>query len=124
MRLLLAPLIVALATPALAVPVAPEAPTGPEVSIPFFGQDGWSDYRIDGTRGIYLVSKTDGKWYYLHVQPDCSRLAQAQTFSVDTAGSSGPLDNKAAIVVEGQRCLISSVTRSPVPPGYKTLRLK
>ncbi|MBA2934753.1 hypothetical protein HZF05_11660 [Sphingomonas sp. CGMCC 1.13654] len=122
MRLLLAPLLALSAAPALAVPVAPEAPTGPEVSIPFFGQDGMSDYRIDGTRGIYLLSATDGKWYYLHVQPNCPRLAQAQGFGVDTAGPGGPLDNKAVIVVEGQRCLLSSVTRSPVPPGYKTLK--
>jgi len=122
MRLLLGPLIAVLATPAVAVPVAPQAPAGPEVSIPFFGQDGMSDYRIDGTRGIYLLSKTDGKWYYLHVQPECPRLAQAEGFSVDTAGPGGPLDNKATIRVEGQRCLLSSVTRSPAPPGYKTLK--
>jgi hypothetical protein len=122
MRLLLASLIAAVSAPALAVPVAPQAPSGPEVAIPFFGQDGMSDYRIDGARGIYLLSATNGQWYYLHVQPDCPRLAQAQGFSVDTAGPGGPLDNKATITVEGQRCLLSSVTRSPVPPGYKTLK--
>jgi hypothetical protein len=104
-----------------AVPVAPQAPNGPEVSLPFFGQDGLSDYRIDGTRGIYLLSQTDGTWVYLHVQPDCPRLAQVDGFSVDTGGS-GELDNKSAIIVGGQRCLLSSVTASPPPPGRKTLK--
>ena len=121
MRLLSAALIATLPGPALAVPHAAEAPTGPETAIPFFGQDGMSDYRIDGTRGIYLLSKTDGKWYYLHVQPDCPRLAQVEGFGVDT-GPGGRLDRTSTITVEGQRCLLSSVTRSPVPPGYKTLK--
>ncbi|WBO23023.1 hypothetical protein [Sphingomonas abietis] len=111
-----------IATPTLAVPRAAEAPTGPEVTIPFFGEDGTSDYRIDGERGIYLLSATDGQWYYLHVSPDCPRLASARGFSIDT-GPNGQLDRSSTIMVEGWRCLLSSVTRSPVPPGYKTLHL-
>jgi hypothetical protein len=114
MHLLLAALLAA-------VPVAPEAPTGPEVRLPFFGADGLSDYRIDGERGIYLLSQTDGQWYYLHVRPKCPRLAAANGFRVDT-GASGQLDRSSAIVVQGFRCQLTSVTHSPVPPGYKTLK--
>lgn len=121
MRRLTMMLAMLCATPALAVPRAAKAPSGPEVAVPFFGADGTSDYRIDGERGIYLLSATDGKWYYLHVAPDCPRLAAARGFSVDT-GPSGRLDRSSTIMAEGERCLLSSVTRSPVPPGYKTLK--
>ncbi len=121
MRPLLASFAVAAAFPALAVPRAAEAPSGPDVSIIEFQQDGMSDYRIDGKRGIYVLAAGDGRWYYLHVLPNCPRLAAADGFSVDT-GPNGRLDRQSVITVQGQRCMLSSVTRSPVPPGYKTLK--
>jgi hypothetical protein len=122
MRLLLASLIVILATPALAVPVVPEAPTGPEETILDFQRDGMSDYRIDGTRGIYVLAAGNGHWYYLHVTPACSRLAAADGFDVTTYGPDGRLDRDSVIRAQGQLCRLSSVTASPVPPGYKTLK--
>jgi hypothetical protein len=122
MRLLLAPLIAILSTPAFAVPVAPEAPSGPEETILDFHRDGMSDYRIDGTRGIYVLAAGNGRWYYLHVLPDCSRLAGADGFDVTTFGPDGRLDRDSVIRAQGQFCHLSSVTASPVPPGYKTLK--
>jgi hypothetical protein len=113
MRLLLASLL--LATPALAVPKAPP-PTGPEAVILGFRQDGLVDYRIDPPHGIYMRAM-NGKWYYLHVRPNCPRLASAYGFGVDT-GPQGQLDRYATITVEGQRCWLDSVTASPAPPGY------
>jgi hypothetical protein len=118
MRFLLASLLL-LATPALAVPTAPE-PTGPEAVIMGFRQDGLVDYRIDPPHGIYMRAM-DGKWYYLHVRPDCPRLASARGFGVD-AGPQGQLDRYAIIAVEGQRCWLKSVTVSPPPPGYDERR--
>jgi hypothetical protein len=122
MRLLLASLIATLASPALAVPIALHAPTGPEETILDFQRDGMSDYRIDGTRGIYVLAAGNGRWYYLHVMPNCPRLASADGFSVSTFGPDGRLDRDSIISVQGQRCMLSSVTASPVPPGYKTLK--
>lgn len=122
MRSLLASLIALLATPALAVPVAQQAPGGPEQVIDDFQTDGMSDYRIDGTRGIYVLAAGNGRWYYLHVMPACSRLAGADGFDVTTYGPDGRLDRDSVIRAQGQVCHLSSVTASPVPPGYKTLR--
>lgn len=104
------------------MPVAPEPPTGPETAIIEFQQDGMSDYRIDGDRGIYVLAAGDGHWYYLKVLPDCPRLSSVNGFSVDT-GPNGRLDRQSVIRVEGQRCMLSSVVRSPPPPGRKTLHL-
>jgi hypothetical protein len=117
MRILLAPLLLLIAAPALAVPKGPE-PTGPEAVILDFRHDGLVDYRIDPPHGIYLRSVSDGKWYYLHVRPDCPRLASADGFGVET-GPQGRLDKFSTITVQGQRCWLTSVTTSPTPPGYK-----
>jgi hypothetical protein len=122
MRLLLAPLIALLAAPAVAVPVAPQAPSGPEETILDFQRDGMSDYRIDGARGIYVLAAGNGRWYYLHVQPSCSRLASADGFDATTFGPGGRLDRDSLIRVQGQVCHLTSITASPVPPGYKTLK--
>ncbi|PXA83713.1 hypothetical protein DMC47_42575 [Nostoc sp. 3335mG] len=122
MGLLLASLIALFAAPAMAVPVAPQAPTGPEVVLDDFQTDGMSDYRIDGTRGIYVLAANDGRWYYLHVEPSCSRLAGADGFDVTTYGPDGRLDRDSLIRAQGQVCHLTSVTPSPVPPGYKTLK--
>jgi hypothetical protein len=122
MRLLLAPLIALLAAPAVAVPVAPQAPNGPEETILDFQRDGMSDYRIDGARGIYVLAAGNGRWYYLHVQPSCSRLAGADGFDITTYGPDGRLDRDSLIRAQGQICHLTSVTASPVPPGYKTLK--
>jgi len=122
MRLLLTPLIAFVAMPAMAVPVAPQAPSGPEETILDFQRDGMSDYRIDGTRGIYLLAAGNGRWYYLHVAPNCARLAAADGFDVTTYGPDGRLDRDSLIRVQGRICQLTSVTGSPVPPGYKTLK--
>lgn len=117
MRCLLAALL--FSTPALAVPQAPAAPTGPETAIIGFRQDGMADYRIDPPRGIYLRASSDGKWYYLHVRPNCPRLAAADGFGVET-GPGGRLDKFSTITVQGDRCWLTSVTPSPEPPGYRS----
>jgi hypothetical protein len=122
MRLLLASLILTIATPVSAEPVAPEAPTGPEEAILDFQRDGISDYRIDGNRGIYVLAAGNGRWYYLHVERSCSRLSAADGFDVTTFGPDGRLDRDSVIRAQGQLCRLSSVTASPVPPGYKTLK--
>jgi hypothetical protein len=122
MRLLPAPLIALVAMPVAAVPVAPQAPSGPEEVINDFQTDGMSDYRIDGARGIYVLAAGNGRWYYLHVQPSCSRLAGADGFDVTTYGPDGRLDRDSIIRAQGQVCHLTSVTASSVPPGYKTLK--
>jgi hypothetical protein len=119
MRTLLAALL--LATPALAVPPASTPPTGPEAVILGFRQDGLADYRIDPPLGIYLRASSDGKWYYLHVRPNCPRLAAADGFSVET-GPQGRLDRYSTITVQGERCWLTSVTPSPAPLGYGDYR--
>jgi hypothetical protein len=120
MRALFAALLIA--TPALTVPQAPEPPTGPEAVVLGFRQDGLTDYRIDGKRGIYLRAQ-DGHWYYLRVRPECPRLAAADGFGVET-GPAGRLDKYSTISVQGQRCWLSSVVRSPEPPGYRSGKRK
>ena len=122
MRLLLASLIAAIPAPLLAMPVAPHVPSGPEQVIDDFQTDGMSDYRIDGARGIYVLAAGNGRWYYLHVQPSCSRLASADGFDATTFGPGGRLDRDSLIRVQGQVCHLTSITASPVPPGYKTLK--
>jgi hypothetical protein len=122
MKIVLALLCSCLAASAFAkVPVAPVAPDGPEAAILYFRQDGMVDYRIDGPRGIYLLSQHDG-WFYLKPEGDCPRLAASDSFGVET-GPQGRLDRYSAIIVQGWRCQLASVVRSPMPPGWRAKHL-
>ncbi|HET8613129.1 MAG TPA: hypothetical protein VFL92_10225 [Sphingomonas sp.] len=101
---------------ALVLAAAPAPPPGREATILGYAQDGPVDYRIDGQRGIWVRAE-NGNWYYLHIQGPCPRLAPQSAFSVET-GPQGQLDRYSVIHVEGDRCLLSSVTTSAPPPGY------
>ena len=74
-------------------------------------------YKRDGERALYVQSSV-GRWYLVEFQGgDCPRLVSANGIGFD-AGPSNRLDNTSAVVADGVRCPIASVTRSAAPPRH------
>jgi hypothetical protein len=93
----------------------PSAPAERESYVPYAGSDGIVGFKADGARGVYIRSLTGG-WYYARTANRCGRLRSATSLGFITRGSED-LDRFGAIVAEGQYCPLTSVTRSPPPPG-------
>ncbi len=105
-------LAAALAAPALAVP-----PTAgrEEVSIPFVSQPrSIRSFKAAGDDLVYLRDRR-GRWYRARLGGACLGLRWANAVGYDTRGGLS-LSRGGAILVEGQRCLIVSLTRSEAPP--------
>lgn len=109
--LLIAPLLLA-AVPALAERTP--TPIGQEAAIPFADRDGIQDYRAIDDRGLYIRSIT-GEWYYARTIGKCPRLQSANAIGFATAPG-GKLDRTGALVAQGWRCQLDSLTRSGAPP--------
>jgi hypothetical protein len=109
--LLIAPLMLT-AVPALAEDAHPRV--GEETSIPFADRDGIQDYKADADRGLYIRSIT-GEWYYARTMGKCARLQSANAIGFATAPG-GKLDRTGALVAQGWRCQLDSLTRSEAPP--------
>lgn len=85
-----------------------------EAAIPFVSKDGIQDFKADGNRGLFIQS-INGNWYYAKTMGPCSRLQTAITLGFETAGVD-ELDKHGAIIAQGWRCPLKSVTRSEAPP--------
>ncbi|HEX8224058.1 MAG TPA: DUF6491 family protein [Allosphingosinicella sp.] len=117
MKYLLLPLAAASAAPALA---APPAPAGAEASIPFVSQPrSIRSFRAAGNDILYLQDRR-GRWYRAELGGPCIGLPWANVIGYDTRGLS--LGRGDSILVEGQRCLITSLTRSEAPPRKRKRR--
>ncbi len=96
-----------------AVPVSAAASeTAPEVRIRNIGS--LLETVPDPRRGVYIRAY-DGRWYYARTQGDCPRLTATARLRLN--GSPGNhFDRNSAIVADGWRCLVTSVTHSEGPP--------
>ena len=110
--LFLAAAAAAAAVPALAAPPPPEPE---QVSIPFAGHRGAiRNFEAAGNHVLYLEDR-HRRWYRAELGGACWGLKWAHAVGYDTRGGLS-LDRFGAILVEGERCPILSLTRSDGPP--------
>ena len=94
---------------------ASPASHGEEVSIPFVSQPrAIRSFKAPSDDVVYLKDR-QGRWYRAEVGGPCIGLRWANVIGYDMRGSLS-LARGGAILVEGQRCLIVSLTRSEAPP--------
>ena len=99
----------------LAACTTAEAPLAAgETSIPYFGTTGILEWRAAGEDALYIRGDT-GRWYLVRTSGLCSRLRSATTLGYETRGVR-QIDRFTTLLVEGQRCPVASVVRSPPPP--------
>lgn len=102
----------------LAVLLAAAAPAGPpreEVSIPFVSQPrSIRSFKAPSDDLLYLRDRR-GRWYRAEIGGPCIGLSWANVIGYDTRGRLS-LGRGDSILVEGQRCMIVSLTRSDPPP--------
>ena len=95
--------------------VATSAPPGPETNIPFVRSRGVLDWQAAGDDSLY-VRGYNGRWYYVRTSNRCVRLRDALTIGFAASGSD-QLDRFGAIVAQGMRCPVASVTFAAAPPA-------
>lgn len=112
MKALLLPLAAALAVPAAA---SPGEPPREEASIPFVTHPRAIRSFKAPTDDLLYLRDRQGRWYRAEIGGPCVGLSWANVIGYDTRGSLS-LSRGSSIVVEGRRCLITSLTRSDPPP--------
>jgi hypothetical protein len=100
--------------PALLAAAAVAPPPGEETVIPFVRSRGVLDWRADGDDSLY-VRGYNGRWYYVRTMNPCPRLRDALTLGFVATGSD-QLDRYSAILAQGMRCPVASVTYAAAPP--------
>ena len=105
-------------TPLLALLAAAASPADPpgreEVSIPFVSQPrSIRSFNAPADDLVYLQDRR-GRWYRAEIGGPCIGLRWANVLGYDTRGLS--LSRGDSLLVEGQRCMIVSLTRSDPPP--------
>jgi hypothetical protein len=98
--------------PATAVGDAPK-----ETYIPYANRDGIVEWEAVGNDILYVHALTGG-WYIVRTLGGCSHLRTAVSLGFQTSVE-GELDRNSAILAEGQRCPVASVTRTSGPPPRK-----
>ena len=118
MKFILPLLAAAAASPALAAPPLPERE---EVSIPFVSQPrSIRSFKAPQDDLVYLKDR-QGRWYRAELGGACFGLRWANAIGYDTRGSLS-LSRGGSILVEGQRCMIVSLTRGDPPPRKRGKR--
>jgi hypothetical protein len=101
--------------PALLVAAAAAPPPpGTETNIPFVHSRGVLDWQAAGDDSLY-VRGYNGRWYYVRTSNRCPRLHDALTLGF-VVSANDQLDRFGAIVAQGMRCPIASVTFAAAPP--------
>lgn len=96
---------------------------GVETQIVFPTQGAIRNFEPDGNDGLWLEDR-QRRWYYAEIAGDCQELNFAQAIGFDTRGALW-LDRFSAILVNGERCLISSLMTAEKPlPRKERLRLR
>lgn len=96
-------------------PAAAQAARADGDSIPFAGQSGIRSWTASDDHTLYLQS-AQGQWYDVVLMGPCRGLQSAFRIGVAT-GPIDTFDRFSSIIVDGQRCAVSSVTRVPGPPS-------
>jgi hypothetical protein len=103
-------------TPALARDVAwPADQVGKETRIPFIAFRNLYNFEADSDKGVWLQTQSR-RWYYAAVLGPCLGLSFAQRIGVDTRFGGNQLDRTGTLLVDGQRCQLTSLTASNGPP--------
>jgi hypothetical protein len=105
--------LVALISLLVATPGDGSAAIPEETFIPDVASDGIHDWQPHGDQGLYIQSIA-GNWYFARTQGRCARLRTAVSLGFVTHGPDH-LDRNGAIIAEGWRCQLSSLTRSAPP---------
>lgn len=71
----------------------------------------------DPRQGLYIQDYR-GRWFHASTQGDCPRLTYNARLRL-VASPGGYFDNRSAIVADGWRCLVASVTPSDGPPRHR-----
>ena len=92
---------------------APEAGKG-ETAIPFISSLTEIEWKGVSNDAAY-VRGGRGEWYLVRTSNRCPRLRSASALGFETSALN-QLDRHGALLVEGERCPVASVTRSGPPP--------
>ena len=104
------------ASPALAKQRGwPADQLGKETSIPFMDTVGLYNFQPDGTSGVWLQDQSR-RWYYARVLGTCTGLPFATRIGVDTRFGGARLDRTGTLLVDHERCALTSLTASNGPP--------
>jgi len=105
-----------LALPLLFAGAAAMAPAtaSPEVVIPFVSSIGSIEWKRASDDSLYIRGG-NGRWYFVRTTNDCSHLATSLGIGLQTSALD-QLDRNGAILVQGQRCPVASITASEGPP--------
>jgi hypothetical protein len=117
MRTVLAAVALAAALPLpAAAPAAepePAAARAEEARIPFVNFRGIRSFHAADEHVVYLQDQSRN-WYRAELIGPCFGLTWANRIAVDTRGSS-VFDRFSALIVDGERCQVHSLTRSGKP---------
>lgn len=87
----------------------------PETRIPFINTMSNVEWQAASDDSLYLRGPK-GEWYFIRTMNRCSRLRSSPGIGFQTSAG-GQLDRHGAILVEGVRCPVASITRSDGPPS-------
>ncbi len=107
-RFTLAAALIGAAVPALATANEP----APEARIRNIGS--LLETVPDPRQGVYIRAY-DGRWYYARTRGECPRLTATARLRLQSSPGNH-FDRNSAIVADGWRCLVASVTVSEGPP--------
>ena len=85
-----------------------------ETVIPFVNSISNIEWKAAGKDSLYLRGPK-GEWYFVRTMNLCSRLRSSPGIGLQTSAG-GQLDRHGAILVQGVRCPVESITRSDGPP--------
>jgi hypothetical protein len=108
---------IAAAAAALLAGCATAAPTGQasgETVIPFVSSIRNVEWKAASDEAAY-VRGGRGEWYLVRTTNRCTRLLSSTGLGFETSALN-QLDRYGALLVEGQRCPVASITRSEKPP--------
>ncbi len=111
MRTTLTTMLACLAAPASAASAAER--TG-ETVIPFMSSLVSVEWKAASDDSLYLRGPR-GDWYFIRTMNRCSRLRSSPGIGFQTSARD-QLDRHGAILVQGVRCPVESITRSDGPP--------
>jgi hypothetical protein len=88
--------------------------TAGETAIPFVSSIGSVEWKRAADDAVYIRGG-NGEWYLVRTTNRCTRLRSALALGFHTSALD-QLDRHGALLVQGQRCPVASITRSGEPP--------
>lgn len=98
----------------LAATAAAANEAGGETVIPFMSSLRAVEWKAASDDSLYLRGPK-GDWYFIRTMNRCSRLRSSLAIGFQTSARD-QLDRHGAILVQGVRCPVESITRSDGPP--------